>query len=231
MYAFLGIALRFLHDIHWCRVWGIRWQRRLPPVLVILALTVWIGTGRNGIEMVAGLLGTAVVVGLGPWLAQRRFYVVFRPEAVLPSVPLQPLTPTDKVPVRVSGRLGVEGREQVFTELSGYYRTYASREHAVLARKTPRRGRICREEDPHVMGMWYLFITPAELVRVEAGRLYFGAHGRPALRLSYRHRDRHGRATNAIAFLSFADEIDRSRVQGDLLYDRGKHSDRSPVVD
>lgn len=222
MDALLGIGLRLWHDIRWCRVLGIRWQRGLPPVLVILALIAWMGMGPDGYGIAAGLIGVAVVVGIGPWVAQRHFYVVFRPEAVLPPAALSPLAPTDKVPVRVSGRLGVEGREQVFTELPGYYRTYASREHAVLARKTPRRGRLCREDDPDRMGMWYLFITPAALVRVDPGRLYFGAHSRPALRLCYRRRDRHGRETAAIAFLSFADEADRSRVHGDLLYDRGR---------
>lgn len=222
MYPLLGIVLRFLHDVHRCRVWGIRWQRGLPFLLVTLALIGWIGFRPGGVGIALVLLVMAAVLGLGPWLAQRRCYVVFRAEAGLPATSPLPLAPADKVPVRVSGLLGVEGRERVFAELPGYYRTYASREHAILARKTPRRERFCREEDSAVLGMWYLFITPAALLQVEPGRLYFGPRGRLALRLRYRRRDRHGRETSAVAFLSFDDEADRRRVYGDLLYDQSR---------
>jgi hypothetical protein len=222
MYALLGILLRFLHDVHRCRVLGIQWQRGWPLLLAALALIGWIGFRSGGLGVALGLIGIAAILGAGPWLAQRHGYVAFRPEVVPPAAPASPLAPADKVPVRVSGLLGVEGRERVFAELPGYYRTYASREHAVLARKTPRRGRICREDDPAVLGMWYLFITPAALQQVDPGRLYFGRHARPALRLRYRHRDRRGRETNAVAFLSFDDEADRRRVYGDLVSDRDR---------
>lgn len=228
MYPLLGIGLRFLHDVHHCRVWGIRWQRGLPLFLLALALIGWVGIRPGGVGVALVLLVMAAVLGLSPWLAQRRGYVAFRPEASLPATSPLPLAPADKVPVRVSGLLGVEGRERVFAELPGYYRTYASREHAILARKTPRRGRFCREQDPAVLGMWYLFITPTALLQVEPGRLYFGSRGRLALRLYYRRRNHHGRETSAIAFLSFDDEADRRRVYGDLLYDRSRLEENRP---
>ncbi|MDW8269526.1 MAG: hypothetical protein RMN24_10205, partial [Anaerolineae bacterium] len=147
MHALLGIGLRLLHDVHRCRVLGIRWQRGLPVLLLALALIGWLGIRPGGFGVALGLVGLAIVLGFGSWLAQRRCYVAFRPEMDLAPTS-SALAPADKVPVRVSGLLGVEGRERVFAELPGYYRTYASREHAVLARKTLRRGRFCREDDP-----------------------------------------------------------------------------------
>jgi hypothetical protein len=166
------------------------------------------------------LLATILLLVTGQGWARRRLYVWFLPEA-FSSAPPRPaaLQPHDKVLVRATGLFNVDGQEAVWTDLVAYYRTFATREHAIMARRTPTRFLGFGEREPETLGMWYLFITPTALARVTPGQLYFGREPRPALRLNYQHRTPKGKVAPAVAYLSFDSTADRETVWADLVWD------------
>ena len=190
-----------------------RWAWRGQPVLpawhwLILALLV--------------LSGAAVVVLRG-WAA-RRSYVVFSSESDLTHPAPLPSLPEDKIVLRATGRFDVQSRERLFADLPAYWRSYASREHAVLAIQHPTRFLLAhsRAEDA---GMWYAFIPPAAITEATPGALRYGRQVSPGLSVVYRRqppaRDgkRPPKAVVATIYLAFEDEASRARVWADLVAD------------
>ena len=60
----------------------------------------------------------------------------------------------------VTGGLTVEGSEQRFTFVPGFYKTFATREHALLCQVRPAaRVGVLRWPEAEV-GMWYAFFQP-----------------------------------------------------------------------
>lgn len=169
------------------------------------------------------LLSGAGLMVLRVW-AVRRSYVVFDPQPELAPPPAAPLIPEDKIPLRVTGWFEVQGRTQLFADLTAYWRTYASREHAVLAIQHPTSFLLAhsRAEDA---GMWYMFIPPAAIVEVTPGVLHYGRRISPGLRVVYRRQrpvpegKRPPKPVAAGVYLTFEDEATRERVWADLVAD------------
>lgn len=222
MNALLGAYLRFLHGIRH-HVWlDIRLQSWLIFILLLAAILALLDVLPGGWPL-AALVGLLILALLASqWWANRRFYVHFIPaEETTPATGAQPpLWPRDKLPLQATGHFAVEGRRQRLTGLVAYYRTFETREHAIMARCTPTKylgGRL----DSRYLSMWYIFIKPPALKRVQPGMLYFGNRPQRALRLDYVETDERDRVRAAHCYLVFDDEADRQRAYEDLMLDAG----------
>ena len=206
-----------------------RWAVTLAWGTSALVLTQWAWRGQPVLAawhwLILGLLvlsGAAVLVVRG-W-AGRRAYVVFLPELGLAPPSPAPLLPADKISLRATGWFEVQGRERFLADLTGYWRTYSSREHTVLAVQHPTRFFLghSRLEDA---GMWYAFIPSAAIVEITPGILHYGRRISPGLRVVYRRQPpapegkRPPKPVMATICLAFEDEAPRVRVWADLVAD------------
>lgn len=168
----------------------------------------------------------ALLLGL-PWVmnavARRRYYVAFRPGDHREET--SPLPPHDKIPVRVSGIFEVDRRWRSHTWLEGYFRSFPSREHAVIALFQPSTYGIWGQSDVRDDGMWYIFCQPAAIVGVQIGTVRFGRESLPAVALTHRLempgrlRRKTLRMVETTAYLGCQSEADAARLAADLLYD------------
>jgi hypothetical protein len=173
------------------------------------------------------LAGTVLLILRG-W-AQSRSYVVFTPQPGLIAPDAAALPPSDKVPVRATGRFEVEGRPGFFADLMAYWRTFASREHAVMAIAHESRFLSVGSRPAQDLGMWYAFFRPETVDAVTAGSLAFGSRAGPALRVAYRHapapsddgqRRAQSKPVRTVLYLACEDEEARGRIWADLMADK-----------
>jgi hypothetical protein len=204
-----------------------RWAVTLAWGASVLILTRWVLSGQavlpawHWLILALLVLSGAVGVALRGWAA-RRSYVVFLPESGLVPPPPLPLLPEDKISLRATGRFDVQSRERLFADLPAYWRTYASREHAVLAIQHPTRFLLgqSRAEDA---GMWYAFIPPAAIAEVTPGALRYGRQVSPGLRVVYRRQPpapegkRPPKAVVTMIYLAFEDAASQARAWADLV--------------
>lgn len=191
----------------------LRWfMRGQPP----LAAWHWL--------VLALLILGGLALFVGARLAAARRYVRFDAQPGLAPPVAAALTPQDKVQARVTGRFEVEGKAGFFADLLAYWRTFATREHAVMAIVHPSRFLgLARTAGEHV-GMWYIFFHPHVIEEIAAGELNFGGQRAPALRVAYRHTPqkagkRSPRTTREVVYLAFEDDGARQKVWADLLAD------------
>ncbi len=191
------------------------------PVLLFGALALvwatgalpgrWIGVGV-WILLFAGFIAYGVRL-------RRRHYVSFAPTTP-PDGPVAPLHPQDKVPVYATGLLGVEGRERPFTFLPGFYRTFATGEHAVLCRAAPRRWLGLGAWPPEEQGMWYAFVQPDAIVDLAWGEIKFGVTQVPAAAVTHRVetsvRGGRTRVSHETLYLACSVPTDAARIFMDL---------------
>jgi len=189
---------------------------------VLLALVTLL-VGLPGRFYLAGFsLLLILLLSLASRYARRRYYVHFLPESPKPpDDPPLPLWPQDKLLHHASGHFEVEDKAGDWTRLIAYYRTFETREHAIMARLTPSRFLKLGEFPPQHLGMWYRFITPENLLDVASGQIYANGEEEPGLRLRYRRFDDKGNPLEDLFFLHFDSEGDRARVMADLLLDMG----------
>jgi hypothetical protein len=147
-----------------------------------------VGSGR-WLALALLILAGVGLLGLGQWAA-RRGYVVFTPQAeTFPPATWpagRPLDPRDKVLLRATGRFEVGGKSAFFADLLAYWRTFASREHAVMAFAHTSRFLGVGNRPERDVGMWYIFFRPEAVESITPGRLIFGAAKRQALCVRYR---------------------------------------------
>jgi hypothetical protein len=172
------------------------------------------------------LLLLAIVIGVSylGGSAQRRLYVVFEPQAVQPPPPRR-LDPADKVAVYPTGQFEVEGKSAVFADLLAYWRTFASREHTVMAIARPSRFLLVGHAPARELGMWYVFFTSEMIEAIIPGTVAFGGAGRLGLRVAYRHTPspagarKPSKPITQILYMGFEDETARQVVWADMLAD------------
>ncbi len=172
------------------------------------------------------LIGLALL-GLCGWGATRS-YVAFTREAGLASPAAQALDPTDKILIHATGRFEVAGKAHFFADRLAYWRTFATREHAVMAIVHDTRFLVGRMPEAD-LGMWYIFFKPADIQQITPGQVTFGRVRRPGLRVTYRHlpetpgdkkrRSRPRRPIDVATHLAFESDADRSLIWADLLAD------------
>ncbi len=191
-------------------------------LLLVLALLFYFGVLPGGATLAILALVLILVELLSQWWATSRFYVIFEAaESTIQDGTAPVLGPRDKVLLRASGVFTVEGKEKRFTDLLAYYRTFDTREHSIMARRTPSRFLALGREKSETLGMWYIFFMPKDLNGVTPGRLYFGGAPNPALRLDYVRFNSKGKARTSVAYLSFETKRSMEQVMADLLLDMG----------
>lgn len=205
-----------------------RWVVTLAWGAAALLWLQWLLRGRPALPpwhwgvLALLLLGGAGVLALRVWAARRR-YVVFKAEAALSSPQPCALAPDGKVALRATGRFEVEGRSSFFAGLQAFWRTFATREHAVMAICHPTRFLLLGAIPAEQLGMWYIFIPAQQVTQVIPGQVAFGAARGPGLRVDYRgvaENLRAGKApktTHETVYLLFDDAQARERVWADLL--------------
>jgi hypothetical protein len=244
-----GQMLRIAYQLHY-HTWGnwslARWLAGGPlvvAVFLVLSRLVNGGLAATGLPFwlpVALLvLLTLAVISWVRW-AIGQDYLVFVPQG-LPAPAGCALQPAAKIMVRATGRFEVEGKSHFFAHLLAYWRTFASREHAVMAiaHKTRFLG-VGQVPDPNV-GMWYIFWCPEKMVELAPGLVTFGNEERPGLCVRYNTPEisafqrrqlpfwQRGRkfSRRETVYLSFDDETIRSQVWADLLADEKDQGSRS----
>lgn len=136
-----------------------------------------------------------------------------------------PLTPDDKIPVHCTGYFSVENKSQRFTWLPGFYRTFATREHALLCKVDYQKFLGIGEWPSDDVGMWYVFFYPRDIERIQWGRLYFDNQPRLAVAVDRRvtipatNRLQRDKDVIETIYLACATEDDGRKIVADLLHD------------
>ena len=205
----------------------LRWLL-LPLVLLALAWGAgWLPGRWWGVGLSLLVLVTLITV-VQRW--RQRDFVHFVPGPIASTEASDalapPLTPEAKLPVYATGHFAVEEKRGRFTAMPGFYRTFATREHALL----------CRLNEPNFLGvgrwpaddfgMWYIFLAPENIARVETGHLHFD--GQPRASLAVRHRVdvpkrgfRSGtRSVLQTVYITPCDGSHLALLLADLLHDR-----------
>jgi hypothetical protein len=211
--------------------WAVLW-------LLIAAGLFAVGVlpGRLAGVVSCGVLLMAVIVSAS--LAARRQFVVFEqePPSVVLHTPGATLDPMDKLLLRATGLFEVEGKEERFTDLRAYFRSFQTREHAVMAIVPPSKILMVGGWPDSQVGMWYIFFKGQEIQRIQPGQLSFGWQSRPALRIDvkqvvppptspldvwggYRSGNQKPKLRLQAIYLSFDTPADRQVVLDDLLAD------------
>ena len=217
----LGSILYFLHGIRTHRWLDIRLQSWLIFLLLLIIPLAWLDVipGGQGVMVAAAALILILLAANSGGDAASTSILNRTPR---PAHPLRSRQcgPRTKWRCGVQDQFWVEGKAADFTHLLAYYRTFETREHAIMARYTPRRFFIGHSPSDYE-GMWYVFITPEQLQSVEPGAYYFGGSPAPGLRLRYTRLDDKGKPRPAVTYLSFDTGADRDRVHSDLTLDLG----------
>jgi hypothetical protein len=202
--------------------------------LYLASRALWLGwpllrwlTLLSALPFVGWLNGWALLIWLAAasackvWatLCQRTHFTHFAPHADTPLPAPQPLA--HKTALYASGLLQVGQKVQHFAFLPGFYRTFATREHALLCQVRPRSiWRIARWPEDEV-GLWYAFWTASQLTAVTPGQIDNGQQRLPALAITYcpaAPPDSRQPAATTL-YLAFLNEEARSNVLADLLVD------------
>lgn len=210
-----GILFKLCYQLH-----GHRWNGW--PLDYWLSFALILLVGLASLNVVPGARMTAcaaAAICLLLWSvllwARRHQYVAFQAQSFSLNPGLvAPLRPDDKVKLRATGHFEVEGKERHFSELLAYFRTFATREHAVMAIVPPSRFLLLGSWPTQEVGMWYIFFRPKQILSLTPGTLRFGLRSRPALRVVYQTEK--GQET---VYLSFDDPADHQRVWADLQWD------------
>jgi hypothetical protein len=212
-----------------------RWAITLAVGAAVLLVLQWWFRGQPPTPWWHWLLPASLVIGalvlwaLGRWAAAHSF-VKFAADTDLPPPAPATLSPSDKVQVRATGCFGVDGRSHDFADLLAYWRTFASREHAVMAIQHHSHWLVLGNLPEELVGMWYIFFSPEAVRDLIPGRLTFGADTGPALRVRYTRAEpspdekKPPRVTDKTAYLRFEDDATRRLVWADLLADDKAHT-------
>jgi hypothetical protein len=223
------LKLAYQLQLHRLGSWSLhRWGVTLALGAAAFLILQWLVRGRPPVPWWHWLLPAALIAAtIGLILLQRwataRHYVRFTPEPAAAAPAPLALDPRDKVQVRATGRFQVEGRSGEFANLLSYWRTFASREHAIMAISHGSRFLLIGFTPEDQVGMWYIFFMPQAVRTVTAGRLTFGADEGPALCVRYVRSEANAdskkppRQVDETVYLTFEDDATRRRVWGDLL--------------
>jgi len=158
----------------------LRWLYLLIGACTLLTLflpTPWLWLG-----VLSPLSITAL--WLWEWSARRRNYIHFTPLPPPPVVPVA-LSPSVKLPVYVSGLLAVENKARPFAGVPGFYRTFGTREHALLCQARRRSLLKLASWPAEEEGLWYAFFTAAHVHGLQTGVIAFDRRSLPGFALDY----------------------------------------------
>jgi hypothetical protein len=163
-------ALAYFTTHH--RLLGLRlssWLRFLSLALVVIAWTRGWGTA-----WLAGALLLAAWLNVTYWRAGRAGYNKFVPDeaAVLPTEPLSPLPPNQRVPLQATGIFSVNNREDFALLRPAEYWQAPLGDHIVMVQQRPGQFR-------------YQFFTATSLQEIHVGWLIYGRKPHRALAVSF----------------------------------------------
>jgi hypothetical protein len=149
----------------------IRW---LYGLLLVGALLLPFFAPASGWWGSAGVLLPAALLWSWQRLTRAQDYIRFTPEPhAAASITPRPLAPVDKLPVYVTGTLSVERKVRHFAALPGFYRTFATREHALLCQVRPRRLGGVASWPEEEEGLWYAFFYARQVRALQRGTILF----------------------------------------------------------
>lgn len=206
-----------------------RWVVTLSlAVIAGILLRNWItGFGRAGLGSWALLILLFLALLSLTWLrrwAHRRLYVLFEAQSGAARPLGRPLDPTEKILIHATGQYEVAGKSHFFANLLAYWRTFATREHAVMAIVHRSRflwlGQVPEED----LGMWYIFFRPEHMEEVVPGQITFGVERCLALQVRYVRPPEPGsmrrqQPLRQTVYLIFDNEEGRRSIWADLLAD------------
>lgn len=201
--------------------------RNVALLTAAIILIQWLVRGRpllpvwHWLILALILLGAVGLIVLRGWAA-REGYMRFDPQPGLAIPAPLAMDPEDKEATYVAGRFEVEAKEAHLANLTAYWRSFGSREHAVMAIQHASRFLLVGSFPADRIGMWYIFFKPEDIEGVTAGRVAFGGTERPGLRIAYwRQPPTDGKkprkSVREFVYLAFETESARDRVWADLL--------------
>jgi len=202
--------------------------RNLALLAAAIILIQWLLRGRPALPAWHWLaLGLILFAALGliilrAWAA-RAGYVVFTPQPHLAAPASRQMAPEAKEAHFATGRFEVAEKHGYLADLTAYWRSFGTREHAVMAIQHASRfflGGLPADQT----GMWYIFFRPEDIEEVTPGVVAFGASRRPGLRVAYRRlppedAKKPRKPSREVAYLAFESESGRERVWADLIAD------------
>jgi hypothetical protein len=199
-------------------------------VVIFVAVLFMLRPQAGGWWAAALLLLMLALVALARMAAARRNFVHFREDAAgvrEPGdgvVPAAPLPVEEKLPVYLWGNLDVHEKVRRFAALPAFYRTFATREHALIGHVVSMSKLGVAALPDLDAGLWYAFCRPEQLFDVRAGTVRWGQADWPALALIYRtERARPGgrkQSTLETLFVAARDGETVQRVLADLNVER-----------
>ncbi len=168
---------------HYLGGWTLlRWS-----VLALIALPVAAFTGiiPGGNIALAITVIFSVTALFALWQTRRRGYLHFSPSTApdFSTIAPQPLPFPEKIPIFVSGRFGVGGKERYFVHENAFYQTFETRERVLMVSIARTRQFLLAQSSGAETGWWYSFFTADRVQRLERGWLHFGTRPHPALKL------------------------------------------------
>ncbi len=200
---------------------GLALVRWLYLLLIVLA-GGWLLLALPGGWLVSlGWLTLAIVLWGLIRRAQRQYFTHFRADSLAASAAPVRMPAADKRPLYITGALSVEAKVRTFTALPGFYRSFATREHALIGRVHPRRIAALATWPEDEIGLWYAFVTPPQIVAIQPGQQWIGRRLLPALALTYQPAPTARRRSPDLAtlYLAFPNPDDHAAVLADLLVD------------
>jgi hypothetical protein len=201
---------------------GLPLQRWLYGVVAFLVL-VWL-LARFPAPGWAVAVGLWAILGMWLWARQGRtgHYVRFLPGDLPNAVTPVALDADAKLPLYVSGWLTVQNKAQQFAGVPAFYRTFPTREHALLCRVRARTAWGVVEWPPEEVGLWYAFFRPEQIIAVRPGTVQFDQEALPGVVVDYRPTDpallkKRRQAQQTTVYLAFPDAMTRNDVLADLL--------------
>jgi hypothetical protein len=178
----------------------------------------------SGSTIVAGLLLASFLGFTAVLLYWRKRHYLHFVQKPAPAVTPKALKPADKLPVFSSGSFDVEGKQADFTWLQGYFRTFATREHALLCLVQPSRFALLGQWPEKEVGMWYIFFRDEEVEAIRWGEIHFGGSKLPGLAIDYsvfvpkQGRFDRDRTLHRTVYIGCEQEEDVRRILADLHY-------------
>lgn len=174
----------FLHHLSVAQFAGAPLLRLVTFVWIIVTALGLFGAFPGGIWVGAMLLVGLIVFYANFFMHRRTDFVHFEPQTLAVPAPT-PLQVEDKVAVYVTGECSVEGKRSRFSCLPGFYRTFATREHALLCQVKERRILGIASWRSAEIGLWYVFFRPETISRIQTVTLHYGRHALPTVAIEH----------------------------------------------
>ncbi|MFN8446244.1 MAG: hypothetical protein U0175_35970 [Caldilineaceae bacterium] len=214
----------FLHHLTVAQFVGLPLLRLITMLWVIVMVLGFLDAFPGG-RWISPVLLLALIAFYAHFYLQRRAdfirFQVSKSDTPCPAV----LPIEDKIAIYVTGECAVEGKHRRFTCLPGFYRTFATREHALLCQVKKRRIFGIASWNSAEVGLWYVFFYPSTIRNIRTGQLSYGRTSLPTIAVDYlvtRTFTKTGepdRTELQTVFISTPEAIDVQEILADLLVD------------